>query len=127
LQGESIDSWLEAISRASVQTLALRSFYDSGYRQPHLGLPADLNRCVLPVTVEPGGLGLFLLGAQDSELTAEPASQRFVDMMLMRTDPFRDLDRWTQQVLGTASRPAVMPMDAWRDVISLSSSSTYPA
>jgi HSP20 family protein len=38
-----------------------------------------------------------------------------VEMMLMRTDPFRDLDRWTQQVLGTAARPAVMPMDAWRE------------
>jgi HSP20 family protein len=36
-------------------------------------------------------------------------------MMLMRTDQFRDLDRLTQQVLGTAARPAVMPMDAWRD------------
>lgn len=36
-------------------------------------------------------------------------------MMLMRTDPFRDLDRWAQQVLGTAARPAVMPMDAWRE------------
>lgn len=36
-------------------------------------------------------------------------------MMLIRTDPFRDLDRWTQQALGTAARPAVMPMDAWRD------------
>jgi HSP20 family protein len=36
-------------------------------------------------------------------------------MMLMRTDPFRDLDRWTQQVLGTAAQPAVMPMDAWRE------------
>jgi len=36
-------------------------------------------------------------------------------MVLMRTDPFRELDRWTQQVLGTAARPAVMPMDAWRD------------
>jgi HSP20 family protein len=36
-------------------------------------------------------------------------------MMLMRTDPFRDLDRWTQQLLGTAARPAVMPMDAWRE------------
>jgi HSP20 family protein len=36
-------------------------------------------------------------------------------MMLMRTDPFRDLDRWTQQVAGTTARPAVMPMDAWRD------------
>ena len=36
-------------------------------------------------------------------------------MMLMRTDPFRDLDRLTQQVFGTAARPAVMPMDAWRE------------
>ncbi len=36
-------------------------------------------------------------------------------MMLMRSDPFRDLDRWTQQVWGTAARPAVMPMDAWRE------------
>jgi HSP20 family protein len=35
--------------------------------------------------------------------------------MLMRTDPFRDLDRFTQQVLGTAGRPAAMPMDAWRE------------
>ena len=35
--------------------------------------------------------------------------------MLMRTDPFRDLDRLTQQVFGTAARPAFMPMDAWRD------------
>jgi HSP20 family protein len=35
--------------------------------------------------------------------------------MLMRTDPFRDFDRLTQQVLGTAARPAIMPMDAWRD------------
>lgn len=34
--------------------------------------------------------------------------------MLMRTDPFRDLDRLTQQVFGTPARPAVMPMDAWR-------------
>ncbi|WP_278248556.1 Hsp20/alpha crystallin family protein [Mycobacterium decipiens] len=36
-------------------------------------------------------------------------------MMLMRSDPFRELDRLTQQVLGTAARPAVMPMDAWRE------------
>jgi HSP20 family protein len=36
-------------------------------------------------------------------------------MVLMRTDPFRDLDRLTQQVFGTSARPAVMPMDAWRD------------
>src|ERR1700753_2230114 len=35
--------------------------------------------------------------------------------MLMRTDPFRELDRFTQQVLGTTARPAVMPMDAWRE------------
>ena len=37
--------------------------------------------------------------------------------MLMRTDPFRELDRLTQQVLGTAgtwSKPAAMPMDAYR-------------
>ncbi len=35
--------------------------------------------------------------------------------MLMRTDPFRDLDRLTQQILGTTARPAAMPMDAWRE------------
>src|SRR5918998_895337 len=35
--------------------------------------------------------------------------------MLMRTDPFRELDRLTQQVFGTAARPAFMPMDAWRE------------
>jgi HSP20 family protein len=34
--------------------------------------------------------------------------------MLMRTDPFRELDRLTQQVLGTTARPAAMPMDAYR-------------
>ncbi len=37
--------------------------------------------------------------------------------MLMRTDPFRELDRLTQQFFGTTgttSRPAVMPMDAYR-------------
>ncbi len=38
--------------------------------------------------------------------------------MLMRTDPFRELDRLTQQVFGhngTWSKPAVMPMDAYRE------------
>ena len=35
--------------------------------------------------------------------------------MLMRTDPFRELDRLTQQALGTMARPSAMPMDAWRD------------
>lgn len=40
--------------------------------------------------------------------------------MLMRTDPFRELDRLTQQVFagtntpGTWSRPNPMPMDAYR-------------
>ena len=34
--------------------------------------------------------------------------------MLVRTDPFRELDRLTQQLLGTAARPAAMPMDAYR-------------
>ena len=39
-------------------------------------------------------------------------------MMLMRTDPFRELDRLTQQIFGaegTLAKPSVMPMDAWRD------------
>jgi HSP20 family protein len=35
--------------------------------------------------------------------------------MLVRTDPFREFDRLTQQLLGTAARPAAMPMDAYRD------------
>jgi HSP20 family protein len=37
--------------------------------------------------------------------------------MLMRTDPFRELDRLAQQVIngpGTWSRPTAMPMDAYR-------------
>jgi HSP20 family protein len=38
--------------------------------------------------------------------------------MLMRTDPFRELDRFTQQVFGTNpgtwSRPTAMAMDAYR-------------
>jgi HSP20 family protein len=34
--------------------------------------------------------------------------------MLMRTDPFRDFDRLTQQVFGTPTRPAAMPIDAYR-------------
>lgn len=35
--------------------------------------------------------------------------------MLMRTDPFRELDQLTRQVLGTTARPAAMPMDAWQE------------
>jgi HSP20 family protein len=41
-----------------------------------------------------------------------------VDLMLVRTDPFRELDRLTQQMFGTTgttTRPTAMPMDAWRD------------
>ena len=32
--------------------------------------------------------------------------------MLMRFDPFRELDRWTSQ--GAGARPSAMPMDAYR-------------
>jgi HSP20 family protein len=38
--------------------------------------------------------------------------------MLMRTDPFRELDRLTQSLFGangTRSHPAIMPMDAYRE------------
>ena len=35
--------------------------------------------------------------------------------MLMRTDPFRDMDRIFDQLTGTTSRPAVMHVDAERD------------
>ncbi|WP_420082668.1 Hsp20/alpha crystallin family protein (plasmid) [Streptomyces sp. JL4002] len=38
--------------------------------------------------------------------------------MLMRTDPFREMDRILQQLAGTSgtwSKPSVMPMDAYRD------------
>ena len=38
--------------------------------------------------------------------------------MLMRSDPFRELDRLTQQLLGTTgtrTRPTMMLMDAWRE------------
>ena len=35
--------------------------------------------------------------------------------MLMRTDPFRDLDRLTGAMFGTAARPTALPMDAYRE------------
>ncbi|MGC4748095.1 Hsp20/alpha crystallin family protein [Micromonospora sp. DT201] len=35
--------------------------------------------------------------------------------MLMRTDPFREIDRLTEQFFGTAARPAMMHLDAYRD------------
>lgn len=34
--------------------------------------------------------------------------------MLMRTDPFREIDRLTQQLFQDAARPAAIPMDAYR-------------
>lgn len=34
--------------------------------------------------------------------------------MLMRTDPFRQLDRLTEQLRGTPSQPVAMPIDAYR-------------
>jgi HSP20 family protein len=34
--------------------------------------------------------------------------------MLMRTDPFRELDALAQQIAGSAARPTAMPMDAYR-------------
>ena len=36
-------------------------------------------------------------------------------MFIRSSDPFRDFDRLTSQLLGTTNRPAVMPMDAWRE------------
>jgi HSP20 family protein len=35
--------------------------------------------------------------------------------MLMRTEPFRDIDRMFEQLVGTSGRPAVMHVDAERD------------
>ncbi|MFC0007581.1 Hsp20/alpha crystallin family protein [Micromonospora siamensis] len=35
--------------------------------------------------------------------------------MLMRTDPFREIDRLAEQLFSTATRPAVMHLDAYRD------------
>ncbi|MDT9685356.1 Hsp20/alpha crystallin family protein [Streptomyces sp. TRM76323] len=34
--------------------------------------------------------------------------------MLMRTDPFRELDRLTRDLFDDVRRPADVPMDAWR-------------
>jgi HSP20 family protein len=34
--------------------------------------------------------------------------------MLMRSDPFRELDAIAAQLAGTSARPAAMPMDAYR-------------
>jgi HSP20 family protein len=34
--------------------------------------------------------------------------------MLMRTDPFRELDRFAQSMFGAASQPQIMHMDAYQ-------------
>jgi HSP20 family protein len=34
---------------------------------------------------------------------------------MLMLDPFRQLDRLANQVLGTVAHPAAMPMDAWRE------------
>jgi HSP20 family protein len=35
--------------------------------------------------------------------------------MLLRSDPFRDFDRLTEQLLGNTRTPRMMPMDAYRE------------
>jgi len=50
-----------------------------------------------------------MLGAAPYDMTTDGEEAL---TMLVRTDPFRELDRLTQQMLGTAARPAAMPMDA---------------
>jgi HSP20 family protein len=47
--------------------------------------------------------------------SGEPETNEEEITMLMRTDPFRELDRLSQQVFGTAARPAPMPLDAWKE------------
>jgi HSP20 family protein len=53
--------------------------------------------------------------ADEAGTRASTDSEWEVTTMLMRTDPFQQLDRLMQQVAGTAARPAMMPMDAWRE------------
>jgi hypothetical protein len=50
-------------------------------------------------------------GHRAQDRRPSPLARRLA-AMLARTDPFRELDRLTQQVLGTAALPAAMPMDA---------------
>ena len=35
--------------------------------------------------------------------------------MLIRTDPFRDFDRLTQQLWGSFTKPTTMPLDAYKE------------
>jgi HSP20 family protein len=51
----------------------------------------------------------------NTDAERHPDDLRSENTMLMRTDPFRELDRLAQQVLGTVARPAAMPMDAWQE------------
>jgi HSP20 family protein len=37
------------------------------------------------------------------------------EVRMLMFDPFRQLDRLAEQVLGTVANPAAMPMDAWRE------------
>lgn len=36
-------------------------------------------------------------------------------MLIRSADPFRDFDRLAERMLGSTTRPTVMPMDAWRE------------
>ena len=36
-------------------------------------------------------------------------------MLIRNADPFREVDRLAQQLMGTTNRPNAMPMDAWRE------------
>lgn len=48
--------------------------------------------------------------------------------MVMRFDPFRELDRLSNELFnGAQRRPAAMPMDAYREGITSTSASTCPA
>lgn len=57
-------------------------------------------------------------GVVEAHWQVLPKTHWRCSQMLMRTDPFRELDRLTQQLLGTSgtwSRPTLMPMDAYRE------------
>ncbi len=56
-------------------------------------------------------------GLSEAHWQQLPETSRRCSTMLMRTDPFRELDRLAQQLMGpgTWSRPSPMPMDAYRE------------
>lgn len=86
------------------------------------GGSVQISSC-LPLAMLPRVLyKIYRAHHRSSRATCGPPWSITVDMevimMLMRSDPFRELDRLTQQVFGTQgtlARPAVMPMDAWRE------------